>query len=202
MFADPLEIASLRCRHRHRRSAPVALVLLLVTGSAATALGETSTEAPSEAPSETPVFEVTFGTTVLFQPSAGDVSNIPVSSALLIYEHFLTPSLHLVGGLNLPMSSQSTVLPDGRTKESYAPASALLGLNFTAYEWRFRKSAQLELQVGALAGRVLAAEGRYYPLLVGRVHVLKDQGFGLYVGTAYAFRVETMALVYGAGHRF
>ena len=132
--------AFLNSSRQSRLRAGPALVLLLMTGGVGVAFGET----PAEAPARPPAFEITFGTTVLFQPSAGEASNIPLSSALLIYEHFVTPSFHLVGGLNLPMSSQSTVLPDGQTKETYAPASALLGVNFTAYAWRFRKRAERE----------------------------------------------------------
>jgi hypothetical protein len=104
--------------------------------------------------------------------------------------------------LNLPLGSARTVLVDGTIKDEYAPASTLLGLVGTVARWDIRRNSRLEIQLGALAGRVLVSDGRYFPLTVARVHILQNQGFGLYIGTAFAFRVDTLALIYGAGHRF
>ena len=181
-----------------------AVILLTTTGASAQEASPTEPiPAPTEeAQVETPKFELTFGNSKLFFTDKKGDTSLPVSSALFLFEYFLTPTWHLITCMNLPLSNVRTFQGDGTVKEEYAPASILLGVGATLAAWDFRKTSRVEIQIGALAGRVLSSDGRYFPLSVARVHILKDQGFGLYVGTAFAFRVDTLALIYGAGHRF
>jgi hypothetical protein len=65
-------------------------------------------------------------------------------------------------------------------------------------------ASRLELQLAARAGVTIGSSSGdvVVPLAAGRLHFANQAGFALYLGAAFAFRRDTVALLYGIGHRF
>ncbi len=149
--------------------------------------------------------EVSFGTSQLFdseQELTPGADILPTTSALFIGEYALSMRWNVVGFFNLPLSSNRTITEDGRLKERFAAPALAVGALWTPLIWDFRPTSRLELQTALLGGWVTQRNGRFFPLGAVRLHMVQDEGFALYVGTAVAFRIDTAALIYGVGHRF
>ena len=158
---------------------------------------------PDTAPDHT--FELSFGGSQLFdiEPlEVGSKEAIPTTSAVFIYEYFLPWDLHAVTVFNLPLSTFKEIRTDGSIRERHASPSMAAGLAWSGLGFALKEDVRVELQMGLLGGVVLASDGRYFPLGTVRASIRRRDGFGLYVGVAGAFRVDTTALVYGVGHRF
>ena len=158
---------------------------------------------PGSAPEHT--FELSFGGSQLFDVEPLEVGSkeaIPTTSAVFIYEYFLPWELHAVTVFNLPLSTFKELRSDGSIRERHASPSLAAGLAWSGLGFALKEDVRVELQLGLLAGVVLADNGRYFPLGTVRTSIRRRDGFGLYVGVAGAFRVDTTALVYGVGHRF
>ena len=150
-------------------------------------------------------FEISFGQSQLFdiQPfEVGSRDSIPTTSAFFSYEHFLPWDLHAVALFNLPLSTYKAIADDGSVTERFASSSIAMGLAWSGLGVEIKEDVRVEGQFALLAGRVLTADGRYFPLGSVRAAIRRVDGFGLYIGVAGAFRVDTTALIYGVGHRF
>lgn len=177
-----------------KRGILVAVSVLLLCASAAA----------HEPEAEEHTFELSFGQSQLFDIPPLEVTRkdaIPTSSAVFIYEHFLPWDLHTVGLFNLPLSTAKVLTEDG-VRERFSPPSLALGLAWSGLGVDIKELVRVEAQFGLLGGVVLSRDGRFFPLGSIRVAIRRKDGFGLYVGAAGAFRVDTFALVYGVGHRF
>ena len=156
--------------------------------------------------------EISFGSSLLFveQPLSGrepcleNQRVVPTPSVLLLGEALVTDRVTVGGMLNIPTSTRKRV-KDGELWEDHASLSVALGptyrlVNVPVLEDR----AVFGVQAGALVGRTIrATEGdQTFPLVVLRPSLSTPEGFSMYLGTAYAFRTETLALLYGVGQRF
>lgn len=163
-----------------------------------------ATSAAAHEPDADHTFELSFGQSQLFDIPPLEVTRrdaIPTTSAVFIYEYFVPWNLHVVSLFNLPLST-SKVLTDSGVEERFAPPSIALGLAWSGLGFDIKEYVRIEAQFGLLCGVVISREGRFFPLGSARVAIRRTDGFGLYVGAAGAFRVDTVALVYGVGHRF
>jgi len=150
-------------------------------------------------------WELSFGTSQLF--SSGFLEDdqqgetLPTTSALFISEYFFSKRWGFVALFNLPLTPERT-LRNGEVISRFAAPTLAAGLEWTPLSWDVREASRLEVQFALMGGAVLAPSGRFFPLSALRLHLLQNEGFALYVGTAFAFRLDTLALIYGIGHRF
>lgn len=187
------------------------LVFTLVLWVAAAARADAPC-GPSDmhAPLAEQTLEVTFGSGQLFNrqsivTKSGRVEEqiIPVSSALLMVEWLFHDRLSLAGLFNLPLNTQKTV-SNGMARDEFVAPSVSLGLRWSALRFDVFAASRLELQLAALGGVTIgsSAGDLVFPLAAGRLHFSNREGFALYLGGAFAFRRDTVAIVYGIGHRF
>lgn len=166
----------------------------------------------SEAESADPYrLELSFGNSLLFldQPlfstAGGDAARatIPIASVVMIAEGLLTDRLSLFFFLSMPLDTKKTLAAGVIEEEPVANALAL-GLGYVPARFKLFRHAQVELQLGALFGRTFASHlgDRFFPMLAGRIRFVSRQGFTLYIGEAFAFGEDTLALLYGIGNRF
>ena len=162
------------------------------------------------APQTRQTIEVTFGSSQLFNhqsilAKSGRVESeiIPVTSALLMLEYLAHPRISVIQLFNLPLTTQKTVV-DGQLREEFVAPSVALGARVTALSFEVFAESHLELQFAALGGFTLGSRSGdvVFPLAASRIHFSNGSGFALYLGTAFAFRKDTVALLYGIGHRF
>ncbi|MFT3921264.1 MAG: hypothetical protein QM778_01890 [Myxococcales bacterium] len=113
------------------------------------------------------------------------------------------PRIAVSSLFNLPLTTQKTVV-DGALREEYVAPSVALGVRATALSIEVFEASHLELQFAALGGITIGSRSGdlVFPLAATRIHFSNPGGFALYLGTAFAFRKDTVALLYGIGHRF
>lgn len=190
-------------------SARLLFVLALSCANLARAQ-EARPEPPPAPPPRPHVLEVTFGASQLFNRQSIITKNgvveeqvIPVSAALLMVEWLFHLRLSLLGLFNLPLDTQKVVI-DGEAREEFVAPSLGLGVRGSALSVEVFAASRLELQLAALAGVTIGSSSGdvIFPLAAGRLHFHNQSGFALYLGGAYAFRRDTVALLYGIGHRF
>lgn len=161
------------------------------------------------APSGEQRLEVTFGSAQLFNHqsvlSAGRIEEqiVPVTSALFMVEWLLHDRLSLLTLFNLPLTTQKTVV-DGMIQEEFVAPSVALGLRVSALRFDVFAGSRLEVQLAALGGVTVGSTSgdQIFPLAAGRFHFASSGGFALYLGGAFAFQRDTVAILYGIGHRF
>lgn len=155
----------------------------------------------------TPLFELSFGSSQLFvaervETLARDLPFIiPTSAALFVFDWFLTDWLRATGIFNLPLGPEVVVNDDGTQTLSISPPSGSIGLTVVPIEWQFKGERSLELQL-ALLGGLTGGTWNPFPLAAARLYLVHGEGVGIYIGTAFAFRLDTLGLIYGVGYRF
>ena len=187
--------------------------LLLTTPVDANSDGNTNPEKPSAAVQDSHanpehVVEVSFGNSQLFAGSIDEVvsgelgSYVPARSSLFILE-LLQSKWSWIFAMNIPWSGQP-VLIDGNLIEKQIAPSMSLGLRWSPLRISLPTQTIVEGQVAALLGRsVGSSKGDiFFPLLGGRVHISRPNGFAMYIGTMFTLRRETLALIYGVGNKF
>jgi hypothetical protein len=159
-----------------------------------------------------PKIEISFGSSLLFieQPliSQGfcldNQRTVPIPSVLLLGEYFLRERLTLGVMLNIPTSPRR-LLVDDELIEEHAAVTAALGLTHRPVQHLiWEDQAILVFQYGVLGGRSIRSSrgDQYFPLVFVRPSIGTPGGFSMYLGTAYAFRNDTLALLYGVGQQF
>lgn len=156
------------------------------------------------------VVEVSFGSAQLFikqplrgEPDAPDTAVIPVASAMMLVEWLAQPRLGVASLFNLPLQADRRFV-DGVLKEQFAAPTLAIGLRWTAVSLPVFRAARLGLQGAVLAGTTIGSreEDRLFPLLAGRTHIRTHNGASVYLGASWAFAKDTLAVLYGVGHRF
>ncbi len=79
-----------------------------------------------------------------------------------------------------------------------------VGVRFTAVTLPVFRAARMDLQLAALGGTTIGSrEGdQLFPMLAGRTHIRTHRGAAIYIGASWAFAKDTLAVLYGVGHRF
>lgn len=95
-------------------------------------------------------------------------------------------------------------LRDGDLVETYVSPSVVAGLRASLLSIDVLEETKLELQLEGSLGWLLAPNevNRLFPGAGWRFHVHDLNGFTLFAGLIFEFRLDTAALVYGVGHRF
>ena len=193
----------------------VCLVLLLVGHSSAWANSD-DTQGSTSKPKQKdqmpkPVVELSFGHSQLFNESkyaavrqVGVGGIVPTSSVLFIGEWLTAPRWGVLAVFNLPLTTQQTVNEQGEVFQERVAPSVALGGRYSLLHFDLRPRAMVEVQLTALAGRTIKSlEGDFFfPLAGGRIHIARPSGFAMYMGATWAFQKDTLALFYGAAHRF
>ena len=157
--------------------------------------------------------ELSFGSGLLFVeqafvrdgfPNQTQQRVVPVPSWLLLGEYLWTPRWSSAVMLNVPLSTVRRIDENGDIYEAHSAAAAGLGFAFSPVSLTVLSKSTFRPQVALLGGRTLNDLDRnvFFPLLVTRMVLISPSGTGLYGGLAYAFQEETLALIYGIGHRF
>ena len=156
--------------------------------------------------------EISFGSSLLFvdQPLISqdlcleELRTVPIPSVLLLGEFFLRDQFTLGVMLNIPTSPRR-LLVDGELIEEHAAVTTALGFTHRPVQqliWEDR--ALLVFQYGLLGGRSIRSTrgDQYFPLVFVRPSIGTPGGFSMYLGTAFAFRTDTLALLYGVCQQF
>ncbi len=172
---------------------------------------EPNTEA--ELASDAPRLEISFGSSLLFVeqafvreglPNQTEQRVVPVPSWLLLGEYMFTPRWSAAGMINVPLSTVRRISPAGEIYEEHSSAAVGLGPAFAPVNLPVFSQATFRPQLALLAGRTVndLDQNVTFPLVVGRAVLVSPSGTSLYGGVAYAFQEETLAVIYGLGHRF
>ena len=206
-------------------AALISLVLFLLGSSAQAQELEPTSEAQEETSQfsleiergqmEEPedLFEFSFGSSLLYveQPlldgysAVQDSRVLPVPSVLILAEWLIRPRWTLAGLLNLPTGPIRVLSEDGLSySEEASSAAVAIGGAYIPFQVRLNKKSLFQPQMGLMLGRSLnhSEQDTFFPLAVGRLHLHSGSGFSMYFGAAFAGRRDTLALIYGVGHRF
>jgi hypothetical protein len=159
-----------------------------------------------------PSVEISFGSSLLFVEQPLQLPDdcvesdhyLPVPSVLILGEYFLGPRFTLGSFLNIPTSSRRRLV-DGEIIDEPTSTVVALGVTHRPVEVPILDDeAAFGLQYGILAGRQLtpSREHEVFPMVFTRPSISTPEGFSMYLGVAYAFRNETLAVLYGVGQRF
>ncbi|MEK7705785.1 MAG: hypothetical protein AAB426_12565 [Myxococcota bacterium] len=196
-------------------------VFLMCTAVLATDVKATPSAAPaSDAVSATDTeranddgarLEISFGNSQLFldQPlfsgsaAAQQRATLPITSVVMIAEGLVTKRLSVALFFSLPLDTKKT-LEAGNIVEEPVASSLALGVGYVPAEFKLFRHSVVQLQVAAFAGRTFTSHlgDRFFPMIAGRIRFVSRQGFALYLGQAFAFHEDALALIYGIGNRF
>jgi len=158
------------------------------------------------------VMELSFGSALLYveQPLLDDYRIttdsrvMPVPSVVMLAEWLVRPRWSLAGMLNIPTEPIRRVQDDGGFTEEHSAAALALGVSYVPFQVRVSETSRFQPQLGLLAGRTInnSIEDNVFLLGVARLHLHTDAGFSMYLGAAFAGQRDTLAFLYGVGHRF
>jgi hypothetical protein len=105
--------------------------------------------------------------------------------------------------LDLPLEPRVELRED-ELIQTYVSPSVLSGLRLALFSLDVLEETKLEMQLEGSLGWLLAPKevNRLFPSAGWRLHVRDVNGFTLFVGLAFEFRLNSLALIYGVGHRF
>jgi hypothetical protein len=128
---------------------------------------------------------------------------VPITALGTFGEYLLHPRFSIMVQFLLPLEPD-TALIDGELTLKYVAPAVSGGLRGSVASVYVMDETALEAQAFLLGGSTLGSLSgdAFYPTLGWRAHLRDEQGFSMYVGTSFAFRQNTTALIYGVGHRF
>ncbi len=153
--------------------------------------------------------EISFGNTKLFsarpaQSFTGELSNyIPTRAALFLIESLVRERWSVVAALNIPFSGDMKI-EDGELISKIPSPIFCLGGRWSPFKYTMNTRAVVEGQIASLLGRSIGNQNGdiFFPTIGTRIHISKPNGFGMYIGTLFSFRRESLSLIYGVGNRF
>ncbi len=159
------------------------------------------------------LMEFSFGSSLLYveQPMLDGYSAVlssrvlPVPSVLMLAELLIRPHWILAGILNLPTGPVRVLSDDGRSYSEEATAAAVaIGGAYVPFQVQLGEHSTIQPQLGLMLGRTInhSVDDVFFPMAVARLHIHTNTGFSMYFGSAYAGQRDTLALIYGVGHRF
>lgn len=128
---------------------------------------------------------------------------IPVSTLRPTGEWLFAQDASLFFAFDLPLEPR-VELRDAKLVETYVSPALLTGLRANVFSVFVLNETKLELQVEGSLGWLLAPneEARLFPGAGWRLHLRDLNGFTLFAGLSFEFRLNVAALIYGVGHRF
>jgi hypothetical protein len=130
---------------------------------------------------------------------------LPVPSVLILAEWLIRPRWKVAALVNIPTSPIRVLDETGTTYTEEASTAAIaIGGSYVPFQVRIGEKSVFQPQIGLMVGRTVnhSVEDGYFPMAVARLHVHTNEGFTMYAGAAFAGRRDTLALLYGVGHRF
>lgn len=176
----------------------------------AAALASEPTDQP-EASETAPVagrLEFSFGSSLLIREQAllgQELTRIvPVPSVLMLGEFLVRPRLSVASFVNIPTGTAREFAEDGSVVEHHAAAAVALGLGWAPVILPVSERAWFKPQVAAFGGAALrSTRGQvWFPMVATKLNIVTVDGFTMYGGASFAFSQNTLAILYGAGHRF
>jgi hypothetical protein len=162
---------------------------------------------------ERDVIEISFGASHLDidyafkvkKTDAGDERRYPVTSALFIVEWLAFRTVTVATMLNIPLMPRREI-SGGTTTERNVATAVGAGLTWIPLSFDAFKRATFECQAGVLGCITFnstSSHGNYpFPLSFVRFRIVSFKGTAVYIGTSYAVKKDSIALLYGIGHRF
>ncbi len=152
--------------------------------------------------------EFSFGSSLLIREQAlmgQDITRmVPVPSVLMLGEFLARPRLSVAGVVNIPTGTARELQDDGSVVEHHAAAAFALGAAWAPLVVQVSDDVTFKSQVAAFGGVALrSTRGQlWFPMVAAKLNLTTADGFTMYVGSSYAFGQNTLAIIYGAGHRF
>ncbi|HJN73972.1 MAG TPA: hypothetical protein QGF58_08580 [Myxococcota bacterium] len=151
--------------------------------------------------------EFTFGQSMVIVDQAlygqDEERILPVQGSLFLGEYLWRPRVSIVGLVNVPQTPIRHLV-DGDIVEEHSAGAIAAGAAWAPAVLQLSESAFFKPQVAGLAGRTFrsTAGDQFFPMAAVKLNMSTYAGFTMYVGGAYAFREDTLAVIYGVGHRF
>ena len=151
--------------------------------------------------------EFTFGQSMLIVDQAlfgqAEERILPVQSALFLGEYLWKPRLSVAGFVNVP-TTPIRHLVAGDIVEEHSAGAMALGLGWAPIHPQVSEKAWFKPQLAGFAGRTFRSTSgdQFFPMAALKLNLTTAEGFTMYAGSAYAFREDTLAVIYGVGHRF
>lgn len=155
-------------------------------------------------------FELSFGQSILFIPdeklegiAQKESIIIPTNSILFFAEFRPQKKLRIPLYVNLPTESKQFFIDSVLVNEK-ANATGGFGLQYKCIQVPISKASVAEWEMGALSNLLISKRNRFriVPLLNGRIRLVKNNNFVMYLGTSYSFGVNSWGLFYGTGFLF
>jgi len=153
-------------------------------------------------------FEVSFGTSQMLvdEIDRRDLKNkskvvLPTTGALFIAEYLWSESWGSLFVLNLPLVTQKFVV-NGELIEEAAATTYMIGQRYSPYQWNITNTAVLAPQIALLISAIQGDKWQISPSVAGRLHVYKETGFSMYLGSTVTYGIKGYVLFYGIGQKF
>ena len=155
--------------------------------------------------------EFSFGSSLFFveqplwdrQLQDNNIQVMPVSSVLILGEYLFNPRWSFGTMLNIPTTTKR-YLVDDVVVEEYSASSVGAGVTYKPIVRSIlNDQVSFRLQTGLLVGYgINSSDYRFFPIAVVRPSLATPKGFSMYLGSAFSFQVETIALIYGVSQLF
>jgi len=155
-------------------------------------------------------FEVSFGQSVLFISESRQVEIIkaadvvvPTSAILFFTELRPDHKLKFPIYVNLPTENKR-FLVEGVIIEEKARTTFGFGIQYRLTKFPLIGKTLMEIEAGPLSniGLTLKDKLTILPIVAGRVKIINESNFVMYVGSTYSFGVASWGLLYGTGFTF
>ena len=155
-------------------------------------------------------FELSFGQSILFIPddkleriAQRESIIVPTNSILFFVEFRPQKKLRVPLYVNLPTESKQFFIDSVLVNEK-ANATGGFGLQYKCAKVSISKVTVAEWEMGVLSNLLISKRNRFriLPLLNGRIRLVKNNNFVMYLGTSYSFGVNSWGLFYGTGFLF
>ena len=155
-------------------------------------------------------FEFSFGSSQLFispekeQDLFGDQAIILPTSAMLFFVEFRPfKTLRLPLFFNLPTESKQFIV-DSVLISQRANSTFGGGVQFKILKFNIDERSTVELEMGPMVSFLMTKTEKlkFAPLLAGRIRIIKNEEFVMYIGSSYSLGIDSWGLIYGTGFLF
>jgi hypothetical protein len=155
-------------------------------------------------------FELSFGQSLIFVSydlavrirNSTDVV-LPTSSILFFTELRPFKKVRFPVFFNLPTEAKQFLVSGQLVYERASPTFGT-GITYNPFHWDINKRTALEFELGPLASFLIKKSGslQFAPVGAGRLRILRDKDFVMYIGTSYSIGINAWGLLYGTGFFF
>ncbi|HLG02308.1 MAG TPA: hypothetical protein VI731_01855 [Bacteroidia bacterium] len=159
---------------------------------------------------DTRKFELSFGNSLLFISHSDIVSIrtqkaiiIPTSAMLLLAEFRPAKRFRIPVFVTIPLESKQFLVNGLLVNERASPTFGT-GFQFLLYGFAVGKKVGIEFEAGGLGSCLFTETGqpRFAPVGAGRMKIIKEKNFVMYLGSSYSFGINAFSLLYGTGFAF